>query len=147
MRVSSKGEYACLAMLDLTSAYYRKELINLKEMSSAHNIPEPYLVQILLDLQRSGLVASKRGAQGGYYLTVSPEEVTLGDVIRAIEGKLAISKCLEDAAFAKKDAKAGCVFREIWSSVQQAVEDIIDSYTFSYILKRHQKIADQKNAR
>lgn len=147
MKVSSRGEYGCLAVLDLARAYYRKELLNLKTIARAHQIPEPYLVQILSQLQSAGIVASQRGAQGGYFLTRSPKEITLGQVIRTTDGPSVVAKCLENEAFSSHPKAPPCVFREIWLKVQEAVDSIVDQVTFDHLLKRQTQIQEKTHAK
>lgn len=85
MRVSAKAEYACLAMLELAANYLEPQPRRLKTIADAHGIPQRFLVQILLQLKSSGLVASVRGASGGYQLARTPERISLGDIVHAID--------------------------------------------------------------
>ena len=86
MNLSAKSEYACLAMLELAKEYDSGEPVQLRRIAAEHGIPGRFLVQILLQLKGASLVASTRGAGGGYRLARSPQEITLADVIDAIEG-------------------------------------------------------------
>jgi len=86
MNLSAKTEYACLAMLALAEAYDSGEPVQLRRIASEHGIPSRFLVQILLQLKGASLVTSTRGAAGGYRLARPPQEITLADVIEAIEG-------------------------------------------------------------
>src|SRR5437870_6837312 len=87
MRVSAKAEYACVAMLELAASHGNPQPLRVKAIADAHGIPPRFLVQILLQLKGAGLVASTRGAAGGYQLVKPPEEITLGMVMGIIEGK------------------------------------------------------------
>src|SRR2546428_11393166 len=85
MRISAKGEYAIQAVLDL--AIHRQHgLTPIQEIAARQAIPQRYLEQVLLALKRAELLTSKRGSAGGYHLTRPPEEITVGDVLRAVEG-------------------------------------------------------------
>jgi Rrf2 family protein len=86
MNLSAKTEYACLAMLELAKEYDSDEPVQLRRIADAHGIPARFLVQILLQLKGASLVASTRGAAGGYRLARSPQEITLAEVIDVIEG-------------------------------------------------------------
>lgn len=86
MKISAKAEYACLAMLALARARPSDPPVRIKEISEAHEIPERYLVQILLQLKGSGLVTSTRGASGGYRLARPATAISLGEVLTAIDG-------------------------------------------------------------
>src|ERR687887_2853432 len=88
MRISAKGEYAIRAMLDL-AVHYRQRgrtLVPIQDVARRQGIPQRYLEQVLLLLKRAGLLASKRGSTGGYHLVREPEEITVGVVLRAVEG-------------------------------------------------------------
>jgi Rrf2 family cysteine metabolism transcriptional repressor len=85
MLFSAKAEYACVAMMELASRFADPKPVRLAEVADKHGIPSRFLVQILLDLKRAGLVASTRGAAGGYALGRSPDEITLYDVIRVMD--------------------------------------------------------------
>jgi Rrf2 family protein len=86
MKLSAKTEYACLAMLQLGEAYDSGEPVQIRRIAAEHGIPARFLVQILLQLKGASLVASTRGAAGGYRLARPPREITLADVIDVMEG-------------------------------------------------------------
>lgn len=86
MKVSAKAEYACMAMLALARVAPDDPPLRIKDISEAHAIPERYLVQILLQLKGAGLVASTRGASGGYRLARPAASISLGEVLSAIDG-------------------------------------------------------------
>jgi len=88
MKISAKGEYALKAMLDL-SMRESSGLVSIQEIAARQSIPQRYLEQVLLQLKRASLLTSKRGAAGGYHLTRSPGEITVGEVLRAVEGEVA----------------------------------------------------------
>jgi len=85
MNLSAKTEYACLAMLELAQHAEGGQPVQVRRIAERHGIPSPFLVQILQDLKRSGLVSSTRGAGGGYRLGGVPQEITLADVLDAVE--------------------------------------------------------------
>ena len=97
MRISAKGEYATRAILDLSIAFESEEVRTLEEISTEQSIPHPFLVQILLELKRAGLVESKRGAGGGYRLARHPRKVSLSEVIQLVDGPLLPFKCASGA--------------------------------------------------
>lgn len=86
MNLSAKTEYACLAMLELAKEYDSGEPVQLRRIAAEHGIPSRFLVQILLQLKGASLVASTRGAAGGYRLARAPQEISLAEVIDAMEG-------------------------------------------------------------
>lgn len=86
MKLSAKIEYACLAMLALAQDYAADRPSQIRRIASDQSIPDRFLVQILLDLKRGGLVTSTRGAAGGYRLAREPREISLADVVECVEG-------------------------------------------------------------
>lgn len=86
MNLSARTEYACTAVLELALRYETGQPIQVRRIAEMHEIPARFLVQILLQLKAAGLVTSTRGAAGGYRLAVPPEQLSLRDVIRVIEG-------------------------------------------------------------
>ena len=87
MRISAKAEYACVAMLELAATYADNQPVRIKAIAEAQGAPQRFLVQILLQLKTAGLVASVRGASGGYRLAKPPESITLAAVINAIDDR------------------------------------------------------------
>jgi Rrf2 family protein len=85
MRISAKAEYACVAMLELAANRSDSQPVRVKEIAKAHSIPLRFLVQILLQLKGAGLVASIRGAAGGYQLARAPQDISLADVVNVID--------------------------------------------------------------
>jgi Rrf2 family protein len=86
MNLSAKTEYACLAMLELAKEYDSGEPVQLRKIAAEHGIPSRFLVQILLQLKGASLVASTRGAAGGYRLARPPQEISFADILDVIEG-------------------------------------------------------------
>ncbi len=93
MNLTAKTEYACLAMLELAQHYEAQQPVQVRRIAEGHGIPSPFLVQILQDLKRAGLVTSTRGAAGGYRLALPPQEVTLADVLKVVEGNSEPTTC------------------------------------------------------
>ena len=93
MNLTAKTEYACLAMLELAQHFEGQQPVQVRRIAEGHGIPSPFLVQILQDLKRAGLVTSTRGAAGGYRLARSPQEVTLADVLEVVEGSSEPTTC------------------------------------------------------
>ncbi|MCA9232030.1 MAG: Rrf2 family transcriptional regulator [Planctomycetales bacterium] len=96
MNLTAKTEYACLATLELAQHFDGGQPVQVRCIAERHGIPSPFLVQILQDLKRSGLVSSTRGAAGGYRLTRSPAEITLADVLEIVEGNAEPKTCASD---------------------------------------------------
>lgn len=88
MNLSAKTEYACLAMLELAARHHAREPVRIKDIADRHGIPSRFLVQILLQLKSAGFASSTRGASGGYQLAREPADISLADIIEAVEGPL-----------------------------------------------------------
>src|SRR3954447_6416989 len=86
MRLTAKAEYGCIAIIALALQQSKTGLVRVREIAEAYRIPERYLVQILLQLKAAGLVHSARGSSGGYQLARDPGRISLGEVLRAIDG-------------------------------------------------------------
>ncbi|MCY3772441.1 MAG: Rrf2 family transcriptional regulator [Gemmatimonadetes bacterium] len=139
MRVSAKAEYACRAVLELTRYHDKAEVIHISDIAVRQSIPEKYLVQILLQLQRAGLVRSKRGATGGYSLARTPGEISLGDVIRAMDGALISVESLSGDAEITDQLSGQHVLKDVWMGVQEKLGEIMDGITFEDISRQAQK--------
>lgn len=87
MRITARAEYACLAVIELARSWGERAPRRIREVADVHTIPEQYLIQILLQLKAAGLVESSRGALGGYRLARSPAEISVAEVVAAIEGR------------------------------------------------------------
>ncbi len=136
MRISAKAEYACVAMLELAAHHGDAQPLPIKAIVEAQGIPPYFLVQILLQLKTARLVASTRGASGGYQLARPPEEITLYDVIDAIEECLSAPRSALD-----KDAHrpAVGVLLGIWHEVQLEEERALRSVTLADLVHRIQE--------
>jgi Rrf2 family protein len=124
MRISAKGEYAIKALLDL-ALQRERGLIPIQEIAARQAIPQRYLEQVLLSLKRAGLLTSKRGSTGGYHLTRDPEEITVGAVLRAVEGTRATFQ-----------ANASADLADLWLEISEAVSKVVDRVTFGELVTR-----------
>lgn len=133
MRISAKGEYAIKAMLDLAT-HESPGLVSIQEIASRQSIPQRYLEQVLLQLKQAGLLGSKRGASGGYHLTRSPEDITVGEVLRAVEGSIAPFDASRPGRRSASDH--GSDLAELWEDLSRAVSQVIDRLTFGELAAR-----------
>jgi Rrf2 family transcriptional regulator, cysteine metabolism repressor len=136
MRISAKGEYAAKAVLYLSLKY--PEVVTIHEVAKRHSIPVKYLEHILLALKRAGLLESRRGMRGGYTLARPPERISIGEVLRVVDGKFSQSSCIEvdlrnPYACPESDT---CGLRQVWQDVQGAVERILFETNFDEVRKR-----------
>lgn len=132
MKISAKTEYACIAMLELASRHGSGEPVRIRKIAERHDVPPRFLVQILLQLKGAGLVRSTRGAAGGYHLNRPPEEVSLGEVMRIIEG----STKSNGATSASPDSPAVKALVQAWSDVDAVQREMLSKITFAELLER-----------
>jgi Rrf2 family protein len=133
MKISAKTEYACVAMLELASRYGSDEPVRVRQIAERHGIPSRFLVQILLQLKGTGLVASTRGAAGGYRLIRPPEHVSLGEVMRVIEGS---DNGSGKVCCASPDSPAVKVLTKVWQEVATKEREMLDGISFAELLER-----------
>ena len=130
MRVSAKTEYACVAMLELAASYASGQPVRIRNIAQRHGVPSRFLVQILLRLKGAGLVASTRGAAGGYRLNRPPEQITLGAILAAIEGQEELTSGAADSSPFSQ------VLQAVWSEADQAQRDVLAGVTLDALVQR-----------
>lgn len=133
MKVSTKGRYALRLMLDL-AINYDGTYTPLKEIAKRQEISDKYLEQIIIQLNKSGLVKSVRGSQGGYMLSRSAEEYTVGDILRVMEGSLSPVTCLDDENN-QCSRSLDCATLVVWQKLKTAIDDVVDSFTLADLVK------------
>ncbi len=134
MKISTKGRYALRLMLDL-ALNSGGAAIPLRDVAQRQGISDKYLEQIVTQLSRSGLVRSVRGAGGGYLLTRPPEQYTVGEILRALEGNLAPVSCVDGSSCC--DRADRCVTVEVWRDIQAAVSGVVDNLTLADLVRRY----------
>lgn len=132
MRVSAKAEYACVAVLELAAHHGRPQPLSVKAIAEAHGIPQRYLVQILLQLKGAGYVASTRGASGGYMLALPPDQLSLAQVMQAIDGPLPE----KHEPVASPRSTATQAISGVWNGVLNAERKLLSEVTFAELVKR-----------
>jgi len=132
MRVSAKAEYACVAVLELAAHEGSALPVSVKAIAERHDIPQRYLVQILLQLKGAGFVASTRGTSGGYRLVLPPEDISLADIMTAIDGPLA-EKYMPASA---PNSPAVHAIASTWNEVLDAEREMLQQVTFAELVKR-----------
>ncbi len=141
MNLTTKGQYASRAILDL-SARYQEGPVTIEEIAERQAIPRKYLEQVLLMLKSAGLVHSVRGRQGGYRLSRPPEQVTLGEVIRATDGPLAPISCVSQTAYrpCTCPSQETCGLRTVWMEVREAIAGVLDHTSMEAIRRRTEQL-------
>ncbi len=128
MKLSTKGRYGLKAMLDL-AVHNSEGQISLKSIADRQGISENYLEQLFAILRKSGLVKSIRGSQGGYVLAQSSETITVGAILRALEGSLAPVDCVVENDPASCSRAEFCITKSIWTKIRDSVNSVVDSIT------------------
>ena len=124
IRLSTRSRYGLRAMFELAAVFGHGH-VSIKHISENQGVPEQYLEQLFMLIRKAGLISSVRGAQGGYELTRPPAGITVGDIIRALDGPMAPVSCLSesrDAICGKEDC---CVTRLVWQKVQESINSLV----------------------
>lgn len=131
--ISQKAKYALRALIALARAP-EGEQVQIGELAVRARAPRSFLEQILLDLKRRGLVASKRGANGGYMLLKAPQAITFGEVLRLIDGPIAPLPCLSITAYQPCEdcaSEANCDIRKVFARVAESTRLVLDRTTIA----------------
>jgi len=126
MKLSTRGRYGVRLMLDL-ALHYGEGPVLLKDIAGRQGISEKYLWQLINPLKTVGLIGSTRGAHGGYVLARPPEEISLKEIVRVLEGSLCLVDCVENPAVC--DRFQTCTSRDIWSEASNQISQILESMT------------------
>lgn len=133
MKISTKGRYGMRLMLFL-AVNYKNGHIPLKEIARNQDLSEKYLEQIINPLTKAGFVHSFRGAQGGYALTKDPAEITVGSILRILEGSLSPVDCVESSTCEKADT---CTSISLWKKIKDAVDNVVDHVTLADLVTEY----------
>ncbi len=131
LRLSTKGQYGVRAMFEIARGYPDKP-VNIKVISERQDVSPHYLEQILNRLRRSGLIKSVKGPGGGYLLTSKPEEISISEILRELEGPVAITSCLNPAeGCVRVDS---CVTHLLWKALGRQIEEFLNTITLKDLL-------------
>lgn len=127
MRLSTKGRYGLMAMNQLALDYGNGP-IPLKYIAEKQNLSESYLEQLFSTLRKNGLLDSVRGSQGGYMLSREPCDITVGNILRALEGELGPAECVHDT-ISECNREDGCATKLVLVKIKDSIDEVIDSIT------------------
>ncbi|HEY8348300.1 MAG TPA: Rrf2 family transcriptional regulator [Clostridiales bacterium] len=134
MKLSTKGRYGLKAMLDL-AVHSADGQVSLNSIAERQGLSENYLEQLFASLKKARLVKSVRGPQGGYMLADSPENISVGDILRALEGSLAPADCVsEDLGATRCGNSDKCVTRNVWERIRDGINNVIDNITLKELI-------------
>jgi len=134
LKVSSRGHYGLRLMTELAGAYGQGPL-SLGEVARVEGLPLPYLEQLVGPLRKAGLVEGTRGLHGGYSLTRPAREMTVGEILRVLEGPVSLVDCTNDAyVHGSCDREAACLSSSLWQRIKVTVEAILDGTTLDDLM-------------
>ena len=133
MKISTKGRYGLKALVDI-AMYSNSEVVTLKSISERQNISEGYLEQIFSTLRKSGLVIGRKGAQGGYTLSKPINEITIGEILRVLEGDLVLVD-VKDINIVDNLEK--CINNNLWDVINKNINDYFDSINLEDLVNKY----------
>lgn len=136
MKVSTRGDYASRALLSLALRSGEATPTSVRDIAERTGLPQPYLEQILLALKGAGIVRSKRGVGGGYVLARSPEQITLGQIVSAVDGPIMVGDFGEPHENGACDHEGQCVLLIVWAEVGSHMRQHLDSFTLADMVAR-----------
>ncbi len=133
MRLSTKGRYGLMAMSQL-ALEHGSGPITLKYIAEKQGLSESYLEQLFSTLRKSGLLDSVRGAQGGYMLSREPSNITVGNILRALEGELGPAECVHDT-ISECTKEDGCATKLVLIKIKDSIDEVIDGITLEDMVR------------
>ena len=141
MKLSTKGRYGLRALIDLAQ-YSEQEAVSISSIAQRQNISESYLEQLVAKLRKAGLVKSIRGAQGGYRLARPASSISVGDILRALEGNLEAVECNAHTQEGC-DGSDLCVTKYVWQRINESIARTVDEMMLDQLVEESRK-AQQK---
>jgi Rrf2 family protein len=138
MRVSTRGDYACRALLSLALHAEAIGPQSVRDIAARTALPQPYLEQILLALKGAGLVRSKRGVGGGYVLARDPETISLADIVSAVDGPIVLGDFGQPHKDGACDHEGQCVLLDVWQSVGEHMRTHLVAHSLAEMVRRAQ---------
>ena len=134
MKISTRGRYAVMAMADMAQqkAQGHEKPIKLSDIGARQEISLNYLEQIFGDLRRAGLVNSQRGAHGGYHLAAAPDDIRIGDVIRAVDEPVDVTRCGASAGCLTKQGR--CLTHDLWAELGQTIHGFLNAISLADVV-------------
>ena len=139
MKLSTKGRYGLRAMVDL-AVHSETGPVSIQSIANRQDISVSYLEQLVGKMRRAGLVTSVRGATGGYRLAKSPSEISVGDVLRALEGTLDAVDCPGNLEVATCKASQKCVTKYVWKKINESISQAVDTIMIEQLVQESKKV-------
>lgn len=144
MKLTSKSRYGLRAIVDL-AFHSESEPVSIKSISGRQNVSERYLEQIIGKLRKSGIVESVRGAGGGYHLAKDASEISVGDVLRSLEGDLAPVDCPEVNKSECEDSQL-CVTKYVWQKINDGIQNTINHIMLDELVQQSKELLEGQSA-
>ena len=141
MILSTKGRYGLKAVFEL-ALNYGSGPVSLKKVADKYDISESYLEQLFAKLRKEGYIDTVRGPQGGYFLSKKPEEVTVGMILRTLEGDITTSECINKEVCSRESI---CATRIIFEKIEKSINNVIDNITLADMYDEHNNILTEDN--
>jgi len=141
VKLTTKGRYGLRAVIDL-AMYAKNEPVSLSDVAERQNISISYLEQLVAKLKKAGIVQSTRGAQGGYALAKAPEEISVGEILRALEGSLSPVDCSAVDGEGETECSASnfCVTKYVWKRINDSINDTVNNMFLSELLEESNNV-------
>ena len=141
MKLTTKGRYGLRAVIDL-AVYAKDEPVSLAEVAERQNISISYLEQLVAKLKKAGIVQSTRGAQGGYSLAKEPENISVGEILRALEGSLSPVDCSAVVGEGETECASSdfCVTKYVWKRISDSINDTVNAIFLSELMTESEKV-------
>ena len=141
MKLTTKGRYGLRAVIDLAK-YAKNEPVSLSDVAERQGISISYLEQLVAKLKKAGIVQSTRGAQGGYSLAKNPEEISVGAILRALEGSLSPVDCSAVDGEGETECSASnfCVTKYVWRRINDSINDTVNNIFLSELLAESENV-------
>ena len=135
MKLTVKSEYACLAMIALAEQFNTGEVITIARISEQKSIPKKFLEQILLALKRGGYVRSRKGPEGGYSLAKKPEEISVAEIVRLMDGALAPVESVSKYFFEHTPIEKSPKLLNVFKSIRDYISETLEGVTFRELIE------------
>ena len=137
MKLSTKGRYGLRAMIDL-AAHTQGEPVTLNSIATRENLSPNYLEHVFALLKKSGLVKSVKGAEGGYILSSSPDQISVGQILRALEGSLSVIE--ENPAINSSSKLYKCLQVNVWARMDNCLNELVDTLMLANLVNDYHKL-------
>ena len=145
MKISTKGRYGLRALIDLAQ-YSEIEPVSINSIAMRQGISERYLEQLMTLLKKAGLIKSIRGAGGGYVLAKDMNDISVGDVLRALEGNLETVECTAYSTEDSCEAAGGCVTKYVWQRINESINRTVDEINLKQLVDESKSVKNHPSS-